>query len=148
MVCNLIRQRNSQTDEDLKMTRTISNVFKRLAVFAVLLLTAGIVHAQRGNFSPEQMRARFEEQNKELAQKLALTEDQMPKFMEIMTASVDKRIDMIAEMRGRRGDRQGFREKMASLDEETIKNLAEVLTEDQMKKYEEIQANRPRRRRG
>lgn len=130
------------------MTGTTSNILKRLAVFAVIALTVGVVHAQRGNFSPEQMRARFEEQNKELAQELALTEEQTPKFMEIMTAAVDERIEMFAEMRGGGGDRQGIREKMAALDEETTEKLAEVLTEEQMKKYKEIQANRPRRRRG
>ena len=130
------------------MTNTISNTLKRLAVFAVIALTAGVVHAQRGNFSSEQMRARFEEQNKELVKQLGLTEEQTPKFMEIMTAAVDKRIEMIEEMRGGGGDRQGIREKMAALDEETTEKMAEVLTESQMKKYQEIQANRPRRRRG
>ncbi len=129
------------------MTGTISNILKRLAVFAVIALTVGVVHAQRRNFSPEQMRARFEEQNKELVQELALTEEQTPKFMEIMTAAVDERIEMMAEMRGGGGDRQAIREKMVALDEETTEKLAEVLTEDQMKKYKEIQANRSQRRR-
>ena len=130
------------------MTNTISSTLKRLAVFAVIALTAGVVHAQRGNFSSEQMRARFEEQNKDLAQELALTEEQTTKFTEIMTAAVDIRIEMIAEMRSGGGGREAIREKMTALDEETTEKLAEVLTEDQMKKYKEIQANRPRRRRG
>jgi len=131
------------------MIRTISAGAARLAALALVLLSANVALAQGGNFSPEAMRQRFEEQNKALITELALTEAQTPKFTEIMNAALEARMKLYEGFTpGGGGDFQGMREKMVALDEETTKKLADVLNEEQLARYSQIQQERRNRRPG
>ncbi len=127
------------------MIQRFSTITSLLALLVVVVLTAGVAQAQRGNFSPEQMKQRLEEQNKAVMAQLELSDEQAPKVTEIMTLALDERMKLMADRTGGGG---GFREGMTALDEETTKKLAEVLTEDQLAKYKKILADRPQRRQG
>ena len=139
-----IRQRNSQTGEVFEMGITKSLFFLRFLTIALLAGVTGVAHAQRGGFSPEQMKERQLVQAEETAKALKLSDEQLPEYMEIVTASVEKRMELITSMRGG-GGFLGMREKMQEIEGETTKALLEVLTEEQMEQYKEILASRPRR---
>ncbi len=141
-----IRQRSSQTDEDIEMRIYNSLFFTRLLMIFLLAACTGVARAQRGQFSPEQIRERLTTQAEEMAKQLELSDEQMPMYMEIVLAGVEKRMELIGSMQGG-GGFQGMREKMRELQEETTKALEDVLDEKQMKKYKDILADRQRRRR-
>ena len=145
MVCNLIRQRISQTDKVFRDKVINMTKFAYIAVISIIVLSAGVAQAQRREFSPEQMRERQQEANEELIAQLELSDEQAPKVAEILSAALDVRIEMIEEIRSGEGRRQGMREKMAEINDETEASLADVLSEDQMEKYNKILAERPRR---
>lgn len=145
MVCNLIRQRISQTDKVFRDKVINMTKFAYIAVISIIVLSAGVAQAQRREFSPEQMRERQQEANEELMAQLELSDEQAPKVAEILSAALDVRIEMIEEIRSGEGRRQGMREKMAEINDETEATLADVLSEDQMEKYNKILAERPRR---
>ncbi|MCH8246394.1 MAG: hypothetical protein IH951_08305 [Bacteroidetes bacterium] len=119
--------------------------FAYIAVISIIVLSAGVAQAQRREFSPEQMRERQQEANEELMAQLELSDEQAPKVAEILSAALDVRIEMIEEIRSGEGRRQGMREKMAEINDETEASLADVLSENQMEKYNKILAERPRR---
>lgn len=145
MVCNLIRQRISQTDKVFRDKVINMTKFAYIAVISIIVLSAGVAQAQRREFSPEQMRERQQEANEELMAQLELSDEQAQKVAEILSAALDVRIEMIEEIRSGEGRRQGMREKMAEINDETEATLADVLSEDQMEKYNKILADRPRR---
>lgn len=145
MVCNLIRQRISQTDKVFRDKVINMTKFAYIAVISIIVLSAGVAQAQRREFSPEQMRERQQDTNEELMAQLELSDEQAPKVAEILSAALDVRIEMIEEIRSGEGRRQGMREKMAEINDETEASLADVLSEDQMEKYNKILAERPRR---
>ena len=145
MVCNLIRQRISQTDKVFRDKVINMTKFAYIAVISMIVLSAGVAQAQRREFSPEQMRERQQDANEELMAQLELSDEQAPKVAEILSAALDVRIEMIEEIRSGEGRRQGMREKMAEINDETEATLADVLSEDQMEKYNKILAERPRR---
>ena len=145
MVCNLIRQRISQTDEVFRDKVINMKKFAYIAIISIIVLSAGVAQAQRREFSPEQMRERQQEANEELIAQLELSDAQAPKVAEILSAALDVRIEMIEEIRSGEGRRQGMREKMAEINDETEASLADVLSEDQLEKYKKILAERPRR---
>ena len=119
--------------------------FVYIAVISIIVLSAGVAQAQRREFSSEQMRERQQEANEELIAQLELSDEQAPKVAEILSAALDVRIEMIEEIRSGEGRRQGMREKMAEINDETEASLADVLSEDQMEKYKKILTERPRR---
>ena len=145
MVCNLIRQRISQTDKDFRDKVINMKKFVYIAVISIIVLSAGVAQAQRREFSSEQMRERQQEANEELMAQLELSDEQAPMVAEILSAALDVRIEMIEEIRSGEGRRQGMREKMVEINDETEALLADVLSEDQMEKYNKILAERPRR---
>lgn len=135
----------------MNMTRV--GIISRMAAFVVLVSFVGVAQAQRGGFSPEQQRERAMAQAQEMVTQLELSEEQAPKFMEIMETALEKRLAFFEEMRSGGGGFQGMREKMQELNEDAIKTLEEsgVLTSEQFEKYKEILASRPqmgRRRQG
>ncbi|GMQ82107.1 MAG: hypothetical protein BMS9Abin05_1549 [Rhodothermia bacterium] len=119
--------------------------FAHIAVLSVFVLTAGVAEAQRTRFSSEQMRERQESFNAELIEQLDLSDDQTLKVDEILAAALDARIEMIAEMRSGGRRRQGIREEMVAITDDTEEKLSEVLTDDQLEAYKKIRAERPRR---
>jgi len=116
----------------------IRNRIGRPAAFVVLLLAlAAPTRAGAQGFDPQAMRQRMTDQVDETVKTLALEGEVATKVKEILMARVEKRMELFARMRaareqGQQGGFQGMRAAMASLDEETGKQLAEVLTEDQL----------------
>jgi hypothetical protein len=130
--------------------KSIGRPVALVVLFLALVLPAR-VSAQ--GFDPEAMRQRMTDQVAETVKTLALEGEVADKVHEILMARVEKRMELFAEMRaareqGRQGGFQGMRDKMASQDEETGKQLAEVLTEEQLaawKAHEEELRSRMRR---
>lgn len=128
----------------------MKQIVRFMAILAVaLLVLPGMVSAQ-GRMTAEQMQARFEENFKELSSKLALTDEQAPAVRTVLQEQQDKRREMMAAMRsgGGGGGREGMRENMDKLQEETTTKLAGILNEAQLEGYKEFTAaqnSRPRR---
>ncbi|WP_456424624.1 hypothetical protein [Rhodocaloribacter sp.] len=124
---------------------------------AALFLGVGLAapaHAQRG-FSPERMKERMISEMEDTLARLGLEEATTAKVRPILTAGIEKRLALFREVRemrkqggGNRGARGAMREKMMKLEEETEKELADVLSEEQMAKYREIVAEKRAARRG
>ncbi len=136
----------------------LSMTLGRLLTVALLLGLGPAVtaHAQRGMLTPDQMKARMTTEMEDTLSKLGLDEATTAKVRPILTAGIEKRLALFREMRemreaggGNRGARGAMREKMMKLEEETEKELAGVLSEEQMAKYRELVAEkRAARRRG
>ena len=119
--------------------------FVYIAVISIFVVFASAAQAQRRGFSPEEMRERQQEANEELMAELELSDKQALKVEEILVSALESRIEMIEEVRSGGGQRDGIREKMGELNEDTAAKLAEILSEDQMEKYNKILSERPRR---
>ena len=82
----------------------------------------------------------FEAQMAQLKERLKLTKDQEPKVREILKAQNEKRRAIFEKTRARETpDRQGMREEMQKLQQETDKQLGRILTKDQMEAYKKFQ---------
>ena len=79
-------------------------------------------------FSVEQQMQRYTEQ-------LALTDDQKPKVEAVLKASSKKRQEITSDTSL---DRQQIHEKMQPVMEEQNKKMKAILTDDQYKKYQEM----------
>lgn len=74
-----------------------------------------------------------------LQTELGLSAEQMAKVEKIFAAQAEKRRGMFQEAR-QDGDRAAMREAMQAMQVETEKELATVLTDEQMVKYREVAA--------
>jgi len=104
---------------------------------AVLLPVEAQQRGQRGGRGPN-----LDEQIKALSTQLELTEDQAKSVRTVIEKQARQRRELFQSSGG---DREAMRAAMADLQEETNSQLAEILTEDQMAKYKEIQSQRRRR---
>ena len=104
---------------------------------AGLLAFAASVPAQESTNTPpppgRRTRVSPEQQFKNLSEQLKLTEDQKPKVKAVLEDQAKQRQEL------RNVAPEDRRAKMQALREETTKKFKEILTEDQFKKYEEIQ---------
>ncbi len=128
--------------------------FKILSTFcliAVMVLGFAISASAQGRGAPQtpaEQKAAFDTNFSTLVTSLVLAEEQSPKMKEILWTAQEKRNEMMASLRGGRsgggggggGQRGAIREKIDEMNKETLALLADVLTADQLKKYEEIQA--------
>ena len=73
---------------------------------------------------------------------LALTDKQIPQVDSINLKYAKKQSELIEKMRNEGGDFQSIRPKMQELQTKKNEELKGVLTEDQMKKYLELQPQR------
>lgn len=144
---------------EMKALRTLA-----LVPFLALALAPASL-AQRGPATPEQMKERMATQVEEVITKLALSGDKAESVRLVLMAQGEKSMQLRTRGRRARGEGQQqatngegrgnraamgqVRERMQALNEETLSLLSEILTEDELTKYAEIQAERaPRRRRG
>lgn len=108
----------------------------RYRVFVVVILCLSVTGVQnvfaQGQMDPE---ARIQQ----MISSLEITSEQEPKFREVMNAYFEKVRD--AMMQGG-GDRAAIMASIQELQAEQEKNLSGVLTEPQMAKYKEQQAQR------
>lgn len=127
-------------------TKSLHSIMRRLSLMLLLFaVSVGTLLAQGRRMSPEEMKQAFDANFAELTTALALDEETAPKVKEILWTQQEKRTEMMTSMRASGGNalaRGGMREKMAELNNETNASLATVLTEEQMTKYAEFQAER------
>lgn len=120
-------------------------------ILLALILSASVViraEAQQGRrFGPEQMKERFMARLDETLKAMNLSKEKEASVREILTAALDKRVALMAEAR-ETGSFEGVREKMRGLQEETEKQLAMVLDEEEMARYRKLQEENAGRRRG
>ena len=122
------------------MKSSIKVITALLLFFAICTATS----AQRGGErpSPEEMAAR---QTKQMTEKLQLDEAQTAKVKEINLTYAKK----MQEVRdNNRGNREAMREAVTALQKEKSAELKTVLSEEQLKSYEEMLAKRGGRRGG
>ncbi len=135
------------------------NVLLLALVGMMALVAAQPTLAQRGaRLSPEELQERLTAQLDETISGLALEGDRAETVRAILLAQAKKQSDLRrsafqdrgqgqGETTGQRQGRQGmqaFREKAAMLRDETVAMLAEVLSEEELQKYQEIVASRQR----
>jgi len=115
-----------------------------LGVTSCAILMAALVlpleaqqRGQRGRRGPN-----LDEQIETLTKQLELTEDQSDSVRAVLEKQGQQRRELFQNSGG---DRDAMRAAMADLREETNAELAEILTEDQMAKFKEIQSQRRRR---
>lgn len=95
--------------------------------------------------SPEEAKEAFDTNFVELVSTLELTDDLAPQVKEVLWAQQEKMQELRASVQGGGGNqlaRSGIREKMGTINEETLAALSELLSEDQLEEYAEIQATR------
>jgi len=119
----------------------------RLGMLTLLtVVMAGSVFGQgRQRMSAEEQKQAFESGFVELVASLDLSEEVAPGVREVLWAQQEKRTELFASFRGS-GSREGMREKMGALQEETLTALADLLTADQLEEYQEIQEAQRRNR--
>lgn len=110
-----------------------------LAILAVAL-TSTPAWAQQGGFGGRRMLSP-DERLAQLTEQLDLTDEQAAQMKPIIDAQSKKQQELF-ESAG--GDRATMRAEMTKLMEETDKQYAEVLTEEQMSKYREMRQERMR----
>lgn len=93
---------------------------------------------QRGGRGPN-----LDEQMERLVEQLELTDEQAESVRAVLEMQGERRREVFQGGSGG-GDREAMRAAMAELREETNLQLAEILTEEQMVKFREIQASRRR----
>ncbi len=122
-------------------------VMHRLGMLTLLtVVMAGSVFGQRRQrMSAEEQKQAFESTFDELIASLELSEEAAPGVKEVLWAQQEKRTELFASLQGG-GGREGMREKMGALQEETLTALADLLTADQLEKYQEIQEAQRRNR--
>ena len=103
---------------------------KTFYVLATLLAINFASNAQ--GFSPEQM---VQQRMARMESELKLSKEQSNKIFPLVEASVTK----MMEMRENGMDMEKMREAMKSSNQAMMDSLKTILTEDQMKKYQEMQ---------
>jgi len=104
-----------------------------------LVASSMLATAQEGSNPPEKRggkgRPTVEQQMQRYTEQLALTDDQKPKVEAVLKASSKKRQEITSDTSL---DRQQIREKMQPVMEEQNKKMKAILTDDQYKKYQEM----------
>ena len=126
--------------------------FLPVLLFATLL-TSPSLYAQGGRGGGPGgpgMQGRMKAQIDEVIEKLALSEEKSKTVRGILEGEMEERMTIFQGFAGNQGgnSRQMMREEMDALQKKTTEKLAEVLSEEEMKKYEEIQTEMQERRRG
>ena len=113
----------------------------------IITSTVAIAQQQRRTYDPVE---RAKKQTEELTEKLSLSKDQAKKVEAINLKYGKKMGDMMKSMRDSGNfDREAFSKKRKTMGESQKKDMAEVLDEGQMKKYEEyLKAQAERRGQG
>lgn len=122
-------------------------VMHRLGMLTLLMvvMTGSVFGQGRQRRSAEEQKQAFESNFVDFVASLELSEEVAPGVKEVLWAQQEKRTELFASLRGS-GSREGMREKMGALQEETVTALADLLTADQLEKYQEIQESQRRNR--
>lgn len=125
-VCGIVRSRGALTT---------------LVALIALGLSAAPAVAQQGQGGRRMMNA--DERLAQLTEQLDLTDDQAKQMKPIIDEQTKKQQEIFDNSGG---DRETMRAEMTKLWEETQASYAEVLTEEQMKQYQEMMQRRMRQR--
>lgn len=123
-----------------------SHMWKRVLGLAALtvLMSAVLMPVQAQGRSRGGGRGpNLDEQMETLVEQLELTDEQAESVRDVLEMQGERRREVFEGGSGG-GDREAMRAAMAELQEETNLQLAEILTEEQMVKFSEIQASRRR----
>jgi periplasmic protein CpxP/Spy len=120
---------------------------KKLGILLLVLVlgtTISLAQNRDGqrNFDPVESAKKQTEQLKEL---LGLKKDQEKKVYEVNLKASKQMAEMRKSMQAS-GNREGMREKIGEMREESNKEMKKILTEDQYKKYEKYLEERRSRR--
>ena len=114
-----------------------------LALGLLAFAVAMPVEAQRGQ---GRMGPSLDERVAQLTEVLSLDEAQVPQVREVLEMEAEKRRETFQNLRGS-GDRGAMMTAMQELQEETRTLLAEILSEEQLEKYDaHVEEMRQRRR--
>ena len=118
-----------------------------LLMIVVLGITVSMAQNRDGqrNFDPEESAKR---QTEEFKKVLDLKKDQEKKVYDLNLKTANKMVKIRKDMQGG-GDRDAMRAKFGEMRKEQNKEMKEILTDDQYKKYEKhIEERRARRGQG
>lgn len=118
--------------------------FFRLGILALILwvVSFSMAQAQPNKMGPEKMKERFTKEMESTLQALALDEATTAKARQIISANIEQRVKAMKEARENGSGIQGMRQAMEGVNEQTRKELAGILSKDQMKQYRKIQKDR------
>lgn len=118
---------------------------KRILSTSILLVFMAVVAMaqppQGGQFSPEDM---AKSQTEQMTKDLKLNEQQVEKVSALNTKYME---NMQSIFQNAGGDREQMREKMEAFRTERNDELKKILTEEQFKKYQELENERMQQRR-
>ena len=122
-------------------------VMHRAAMLTLLtvVMTGSVFGQGRQRMSAEEQKQAFESNFVELVASLELSEEAAAGVKDVLWAQQEKRTELFASLRAS-GSREGMREKMGALQEETLTALADLMTADQLEKYQEIQESQRQNR--
>ena len=105
-------------------------------VIGGLVAWSTLATAQDSNAPKKKGRMTIEQQMERMTEALTLTDEQKPKVKAVLEASNKKRQEIFSDTSI---ERSQMREKMQPIMEEQNKKMKEILTEEQYKKYQELQ---------
>lgn len=106
---------------------------KKVVLLLMVMFAAVTISAQQGQRSTPEERAKRQTEN--LAEKLELTKEQKEKVYDIYLKSAQS----MSAQRGENTDREKMREQFQKSQKERDEAIKAILTEDQQKKYDELQ---------
>ncbi len=115
-------------------------------LLAVLIVAAPTLSSAQDRGSRGDFEKRIKEQNEALKKDLKLDKKQSAAYDKVQKEYNEKRTKVMTEMRSGSGDREGMREKMTEMRDGLDKELKEVFSAKQYKKYKKIQAERQQSR--
>ena len=128
-----------------------AGTLKRGAMVAVAVLATSATQALAQDISDERL-GDFEERIEELQTRLGLTDEQLKEICPVIAKNFEKTLQAFdeagleqggggASSLGRR-DRIRLGRQIRDIQEETVKKMRDILTDEQMDEYEEIQEER------
>ena len=130
-----------------KITRLFS-----IFMFTTLLITQALNAQGRRGGGPggEGMAERMKAQVEEVVAKLELGDEKAETVRGILEKEAEERIALFQGFSGNqdRSARQAMREEMETIQKNTREELAGILSEEELEKYDKIQAEMRERRRG
>lgn len=128
-----------------------AGTLKRGTMVAVAVLATSATQALAQDISDERL-GDFEERIEELQTRLGLTDEQLEEICPVIAKNFEKTLQAFDEAGLEQGgggasslgqrDRIRLGRQIRDIQEETVKKMREILTDEQMDEYEEIQEER------
>lgn len=115
--------------------KTTASIMHRLVVVAAMVFVAGLLQLAYSQPGPQGMRLSPQQRADTLGKQLSLDSATVAKIAKIYEKSQKEISDKRAELQG---DMEAMRSAMMEIREKTNKEIAALLTKEQVKKFEEI----------